>query len=400
MKMNYIMGKDKVIFFIIGLILFLISPLFALPFIIALVYENKRGSLLLLSMFLGYISYMIFPTKQMDLARYYEYYELISTFSKEDFLLYLSHRPDKLFYSFMFLFSRLELKFQFFLFLFSTFNYYVVFSLFKTIFQNQKLNKQKCFTAVLFLVMSFGFLNYFASSRFTIALSFFILSVKAFFLSSKKKMIIFYILSILTHTSFFVFAPLFFILKWIKSKRTIIGLILFLTIILAIIPKDSIISIFSFNESFASKAMVYAEAEERKTSLFPLVSYFLFLFVSVIAYFKLPKLKIASQFSSKILFVFSLGLLSIFIMLPQGYIVVDRFFIIFKSIFTILLFYLFYFYQIDKTNSMRTLLFLSFFIYVWYSFIIYSGTFSNILSIDYLFTKDILNLEYNSNMFR
>lgn len=394
------MGKDKVIFFIIGLILFLISPLFALPFIIALVYENKRGSLLLLSMFLGYISYMIFPTKQMDLARYYEYYELISTFSKEDFLLYLSHRPDKLFYSFMFLFSRLGLKFQFFLFLFSTFNYYVVFSLFKTIFQNQKLNKQKYFTAVLFLVMSFGFLYYFASTRFTIALSFFILSVKAFFLSSKKKVIIFYILSMLTHTSFFVFAPLFFILKWIKSKRTIIGLILFLTIILAIIPKDSIISIFSFNESFASKAMVYAEAEERKASLFPLVSYFLFLLVSVIAYFNLLKLKIASQFSSKILFVFSLGLLSIFIMLPQGYIVVDRFFIIFKSIFTILLFYLFYFYQIDKTNSMRTLLFLSFFIYVWYSFIIYSGTFSNILSIDYLFTKDILNLEYNSNMFR
>lgn len=394
------MSINKYIYFILSLLVFLVSPIFSLPLILIMIFEKKKGAILLISFFMGYVSYMVKPSILMDLSRYYEYYETFDRGSYNDFIFFLSRQPDKLYYIFLYIGTRLGLRFQEFLFIITTFNFYVILSLYDYFTKTLQLKKTNNFFSFIVYFLSVSFLYYLMATRFTFATSFFLICLISYFKKKYVLFIAFFILAIFTHTSFLFFIPIILLVHFLGKRKKIFYLIILLGLVVNILPTDLLFSIFSLNEGFSKKVGTYMSLE-RQVSIIPVISHTLFVCLAIVVYINLYKYaKRGNEYCDQLFNLFSICLLGILFTIFQGYIVVDRFIMICKPIFLIVFIVMLNYNMIKNKLQLKFIYGLCIVVSLFYVSIIYKGTFNNLLDPQYLLTPSIIELNYHSSMFK
>ncbi|MDC9499814.1 hypothetical protein PSH39_19820, partial [Pseudoalteromonas sp. Angola-20] len=100
-------------------VLFILSPLLSLPLIfLQLKKKLDKGIIFIFSLFIAILSYRYIPNLTNDKARYIERSEMFSNFSFSQLLDYFSlvKRPDFIFDTINFIFSKLDVSIGFFFF--------------------------------------------------------------------------------------------------------------------------------------------------------------------------------------------------------------------------------------------------------------------------------------------
>src|SRR5690606_9712632 len=226
-----------------SLMLFLISPIVSLPFILEEIYLRRKGASFCLAMCMGVLTYLLVPDWSLDLARYYQHFDHISELDFREFLEYLSLRSDYIFYFLFFITAKLGLKFQILLFLLSTFNFYVVFYIFDKI--SISFDNFRRFKYFIFLILSIGLIYYLTATRFTLAISFLLLFLyNYYFADQKRKAYIFFGISIFIHVAIIFYLPFFLIIPRIKNKFLLIVISVTFLMIPILVPISTLINIF------------------------------------------------------------------------------------------------------------------------------------------------------------
>ncbi|MEK6449964.1 MULTISPECIES: EpsG family protein [unclassified Myroides] len=379
---------------LIPFLIFLISPIFSLPFILHDVYFRKRGALFILAMFMGILTYLLLPDWSLDIARYYRGYQEMEYFSLKDFLSYLETRTDYVFYLLFFIFNKLSAKFQLLLFCLSTFNFFVFFYLFDHIIGKKIVNNRVYFFSFIFYFFSITILYYLSGTRYVLGCSFFLLSILFFyFKDSKLKGGLFFVLSLLTHIGVLIYLPVFILIYKVKNRKLMIKLSCVTFVLFTLIPVQGLLSLISpILPGFSNKAIIYIN-EVRDTNWSILLSYFITisigLFFLVKYYVLLPK---------TLLNVLLLVLLPVVITIPFGFLVYDRYVMNFKPILVISLIYICttsaYVKHMYSLILLRKILYLSFILYFIFSVYLYRHNIKPYFTIENLFLYKILQTTY------
>ncbi|MHC5353692.1 EpsG family protein [Myroides sp. LJL115] len=351
----YIKEKSKKPFDIFSLFVFLVAPFLAVPSILIGIYNHKRGSKFIFSMFMGILSFLLLPQLSLDISRYYEHYEEISLMRFRDFLDFLSISSDYIFYSIFYVCAFFGLKFQWVLFLLTTLNFYVIFSVFDTFLDKNhislpKLNYFYCF---IFVFLSLGLLSYLSATRFTLATSFFILFVDYFYyLDKKKKGLFFLVLSILTHIGMIIFVPIIFVLFFFRniSKKSIIKFVTVFVIALLVIPISVLLlPLKPVVPGLVDKIIAYVEFEGKDGNWVSVISHMLTIGISLIVLVRYSKFLSKGIFNSLVI-----AIIAVSITLPFGHVVYDRYMLVLKPVLCLVFIYLynvrFKFNKRDKIN--------------------------------------------------
>ncbi len=221
--------------------IFLLTPLFSIPFILKDIYEKKRIGLIMLTVFFGVCAYLYLPDVMQDGGRRYKLYEDFQHLTVNDFFnSYLANRTDYIFYTLIYLFAALKIKFQILLFLFACFNIGIPLFIFSKVINKFKLTKKEYFLAVLLIITSIGLPYVFSGVRQLIAFNFILLSVYQYFFRKKIFLsLLFTIFGVITHFSVFVFVPLIYFVSRFNIK--ILVTVIVLLFLVGIIFPDSFI---------------------------------------------------------------------------------------------------------------------------------------------------------------
>lgn len=380
-----------------SIVLFLISPFAALPIIIYDIYKHRRGALLCFAMFMGILTYLLLPDWSLDLARYYVRYEEISTLNIREFIEYITGSDDFVFYILFFTFSSFGMKFQILIFCLTTFNYFVVFYVFDNVAKRFSIKDKLYFQLFVLLFLSISLIYYLSATRFVLASSFLILFVYNLYYShNKKRAILFIFASIVTHIGMLFYIPFIMIIPNIKNKNILVLISILLLGVAVFIPLNSILdALSSIIPAFSMKALVYLEII-REEGTWPVISHYGSIIIGLL--FVLRFYKIMSQ---NILNLYMFVFLAVSSTLPLHFIVYDRFIIVFKIVFVLVLVEVSFHLKtkMDKLafSILKVFLLGFYFLHFIYSAYFYRANFSNLLELDNLFLITILLKSYNIN---
>lgn len=243
---------------------FLLSPFMAIPLIGVQIVRKDKNVFLILAILIGILSFLYIPNLVDDKATYYERYEVFVNYTFSDFQYYLvaTKRPDFIFESLIFLFSKLNLNIQY-LFLFCT--SFISFSIFRFIYTMATLKGDAVNfkNVVLLSLFSLSFLTLFSGIRFYLATSV-LLFAFTFFLKFgiNKKFIVLMFITMQIHFSMVVFIVIFLALRYLNTKQiTYLFYFSFLLMFFSSKLLDIAGSVLSFSESYSNKVNVYTDNE-------------------------------------------------------------------------------------------------------------------------------------------
>lgn len=210
----------------IVVLIFLISPLIALPLVLIEIYNKKKYAIVLLVLFLSLLAYLFPPTG--DLYRYYDLYYInfkgISYVEIFDYYIF-----DILWYSVLYILANLNLSFQFSLFISALVQSSIsiwILSKFGI------LDIRVSFLRFALIVISLLYLGFWGTieSRFSVSLSFFLLEVYALVKRKYKMFGAFLLLSSLCHLSF-VFFSIIILLGHILKRYLTMAMFVFIAVL-------------------------------------------------------------------------------------------------------------------------------------------------------------------------
>lgn len=381
---------------ILALVVFLISPLLSLPLIFYGIYYRERLGLFVLSLFGGILSFYLLPSWDLDLSRYYMIYDEISNGGWSGLMEVLNNHNDYVFFFIYYLFSLIGFKFQFVLFVLATLCYYSLLFIFDSIVKKFNYSKDVYFIWMLCFVLSLPILSLLSVTRFSLALTFFIIYIYHKLEGRNRKALLFLFISCITHFAFLVYVPFLLLFSVFKSKFKINTLLILLIIAVVFVSVfGGLLQYVSYIPIISDKILIYAEIYE-DTKL-PLLSFSLLLpvvlFVSF--YFKNSK-----YLEYSLIQVFLSTLLIVLFTVPFNVIVYDRYVQVFKPIGVIAMVYGFYNLNISKNDKgkIRFLVFLLYFpfslYYVYTFFAIYKDNFGGFISLGKFLLVSILSSTY------
>ncbi|WKK66709.1 EpsG family protein [Lutimonas zeaxanthinifaciens] len=191
-------------------VLFLITPLWSLPFTIFQLFKTKRGFYtFLISVFFGLTASLLAPTG--DLYRLYIIFFDFQNTSLKGLFSFISLKPDSLFYIILFLFAKIGLSLRILIF-------GVVFGYFQLSFRllrNQ--NPAIKISVILLFVMQFDFLLQGLFLRFPLAM---LIVIFAFVRKIEGKSLILFwlIIASMIHFAALVAIPLYFMTRISQNK--------------------------------------------------------------------------------------------------------------------------------------------------------------------------------------
>ncbi|WP_352421135.1 EpsG family protein [Proteiniphilum sp.] len=388
------MNKNIKLYAYRSFFLFIISPFLSLPFIFIDIYNRKKGALLCLALFMGILTYLLLPDWSLDLARYYQSYELIKEYSFEEFKNYLSLRSDYVYYFLFFIFSRVGVKFQILLFCLSTFNFYILFYIYNKVAVQCSISNKEYFKKFILYLFSIAILYYLSATRNSLACSFFLLfAYNYYFLNRKKRGIILLITAIITHISFLVYVPIMLIISLIKNKKGLIISSLLIFFLFSVIPVERFLNVFiGILPGFTQKAFIYL-AEDRIGHWTLVLSHYLIILLGLIfliSFYKKLDIRFLTLLTSLIL--------AVILVFPFGFITYDRYTFAFKPVLVLGL--VICSSNIVDLHSKRILYLIektalfSFLLYFTYSFYLYRYNIMPYFSFENMFLLNILSTEY------
>lgn len=395
---DYSNVRKKGMISIVAFNIFLISPLFSLPFIFWGIYKNERFSLFLAALFFGIVTYMIKPYSSLDISRYYEAYDFISKNNLKDFISFLKTENDYLFYCIYYIFSLFGLKFQYVLLFLSTTCFYLSFLVFDNISKHLTLNmsKNQNFLFFILFLLSLPVLSLISTTRFSIGYTFFMLYVYHKLVKKDILSYVFLALAIFTHFAYIIYLPFLLVTSKIKNKKLLPILIFSLAVLSMGVPIDKIIEIVSnVLPSLSLKMITYIQTYENTYikifSSIQLIPVYLSILFLILYYKYIP---------SNILYLFLSTLILVVLTLPFNMIIYDRFIQVFKPILALTLVFTFYNKKLlgAKKSLIKVLslmLYLPFSMYYAYTFyIIYRDSLKEFFSLNKILLVSILDTSY------
>lgn len=379
---------------VLNYLMFILSPLLSLPLILYNIYnrKNKTSSLFLLASFFGVVSYLLLPNWSLDIARYYQRYEEISVMDLTLFLEFMQQTSDYLFYTIFYIFSKTTLSFQFLLLIMTTFNYFIAFNIFDIIISHIEVKSKKSYICLFLLfVISLSFLAYIAASRFTLAMSFFLLSIfNIFFMRKNKRGLLFAILSIFTHISFLLIFLFIFFSFYIKKKQTFFYFFLISVFLLFVFPIEKLITLIPL-DNFTEKATIYLDLIRESNWAAVLSHNLVLMFTFVLVLYLLNKKNTNIFEFSPLYMLFIVSILTY----PFGFWTYDRFVSILKPV--VILSVLIYYIKTKsdfKINSILMLLTVPYTIHFIYAIYLYRVNLAPCIQFKNVFLINILSSTY------
>lgn len=213
-------------------LLFIISPLISLPFILIEIYNKKSYALILLALFMGFIAILFPPV--YDLYRHHiNFYGLDIT--KENLNEEIFVRPDFILPYLNIIIKNIGLQFEIIRFILVTTSYLIIFWIFRDVIHSKPELKKYYFRIFIILFCSAHFFLLTTGLRYMEATYLFILGIYLITFKKNKIGYLPFIISACLHFSFLAYIIIFFILlrfnARLNNKKIIVTSILCLIII-------------------------------------------------------------------------------------------------------------------------------------------------------------------------
>ena len=356
-------------------IIFLLSPFLSFPFILNQLKSKDRAGSLLLSFLVGLIGYLYIPSISNDKARYYERFELYSTFDFSSFTYFIFglKKPDFIFDFVLYVASQLGIKIEFVFFILTWLCVYLLFLVINSIITSVKPGNWSYILISLLTLLSFSLPSLLSGLRFTLGATMFIYGVYSLFFTGAKAIrgILIIILATQTHFSLLYFVPSLFLIYFDPKSRLNYRIFFLISFIFLLIPSSITSQIFgslSISESLDSKTSVYVNGEDFVSKNFDSNqnSILIYLFRTAWYYFMLAyllyknKSLIFNRMSEKLINIIYLFIF--FVNFTFSFTTVfSRFTIVLKIIFAIFLIYK-YLYTGNQSSKRELFLLLSFYL--------------------------------------
>ena len=231
---------------LINILVFIVSPFFAIPSIIYGVINKSKISLTLLILLFGLVSFMYIPNFSDDRSRYFEIYDDFrnSSFS-EVFAFFILSSQDFILQSLFYWASQFQIPAQLVFALVTMFSIGAVFFIYYKILNSYEfVNKRYGLISLLLLIFSISYLDLLSGTRFMFASSFVLLAFYLGIIEKKNWVILLLIIASFIHFSTLIFLPLFLVLKLFSNQYRIYKVIFLASLFFIVLPKSVVMSIF------------------------------------------------------------------------------------------------------------------------------------------------------------
>lgn len=203
---------------ILSTLLFLISPIASLPYLLLGVYKKRKCSLLLVIILIGIFSYFYIPSYTDDKVRYIDLYNSFLIFDVDDFIFYIKNRGlDFIFHAFLFFFAKIGLSYSMCFMVITIITLITIFYPTYEFLNQSYAPKRVYLLTLLLLLFSISIPSLFSGVRFYMSISFIYVSILSFLLKKGNNKSLFYLfLACFTHFGVFpiaIFLLLFFLVK-------------------------------------------------------------------------------------------------------------------------------------------------------------------------------------------
>lgn len=238
-------------------LLFLIYPLAALPFICIEIYNRKRYAFSLLAIYLGYFAMLYPPTG--DLYRYYQSFVLYSTLSFSELLNVLTNMMDILQPFLFWGVAKLGMTCDSVRFLYLYIACELIFTMYYELTEGNGKPKNLNFLLFILLLMFLRFERY--TVRFGMSTVFFVFGWYRIFFFNKRSFWLLILLAILNHFSFILPTLALIGARCIsfRPKRWVFLSLFVGTFLLSGDYISSIISLLPFNENVINHLLAYTD---------------------------------------------------------------------------------------------------------------------------------------------
>lgn len=285
------------------LFIFILSPFLSVPVLLYNIYKNNRIANYLLIGLLSIISYLYIPSFTNDKLKYLVRYEDFKRMSLTEYFSYLvvTKRPDFLFESLNFIFSKLNIGIENLFFLVTFTTLCLMFKITESLL-NSGLNRfsNKLLVFVLFIV-TISLQNIFSGIRFYFALSIVLTSIYFLLIEHKsKKFIVIFLIGIFTHFSMLLLLPCILVVKYFKNINfKIIFGISFLFFFIPVSILQNFFEQLNLTDAYANKTDVYLTSDDQISQAIERGNSFLAFQGQLIWYYLLSLLLLFSKTSSK-----------------------------------------------------------------------------------------------------
>lgn len=245
-------------------IIFLLSPVLSIPFILNGIYNKNKRSVFLFVILVGIISFSYIPSITNDKADYYYLYQDFSTYSFADFREYiLLYKVDFIFYFFIYIFALINIPLHFLFLIVTVFTVAIYFKLFLELAKCLPTLKNSLFF-IYFLLFLFSLSppNLLSGVRYFMAISIVLNSFVNYILFKKNFLhcLLLLILAALTHFSTLVFIPVFLLISLKPKSNKFYRSIFLISFLFVLIPRSFLLdqlSNISLFDTLDSKVQSY-----------------------------------------------------------------------------------------------------------------------------------------------
>lgn len=202
-------------------LIFTLSPLLTLPFILYYIRRRKIWAVWLFASFLGIVAYCTIPSQ--DLFRHLMHYETYSNYKWKDFT-YFDFELNGIIVFIYCLMGKLGIPFDFLRFITISTSYLMIYQIFKYKINQINYTNREYFTRFLIFTLFYDLFYTIAGVRYGFALCIYIYGLY-FYIEKRSyiKSILLFIIAGLFHSSFLFLIPAAFVIYILKvSKRSLL----------------------------------------------------------------------------------------------------------------------------------------------------------------------------------
>ena len=231
---------------LINILVFIVSPFFAIPSIIYGVINKSKISLTLLILLFGLVSFMYIPNFSDDRSRYFEIYDDFRNNSfNEMFAFFILSSQDFILQSLFYWASQFQIPAQLVFAFVTMFSIGAVFFIYYKILNSYDIVSTKNgLLSLLLLIFSISYIDLLSGTRFMFAASFVLLAFYFGIIEKKNWVILLLIIASFIHFSTLIFLPLFLVLKVFSDQYRIYKIIFLASLFFIVLPKSVVMSIF------------------------------------------------------------------------------------------------------------------------------------------------------------
>lgn len=252
---------------IISILLFILSPILALPTILIGIVKRNRTSVILFILCLSFLGYLYLPNFSDDKTRYLEIYEEFGNWDYAPFILYNLKNSQDFILQLMFkVAADFGVKPQWVFYIIISVILSVLFRILNLVAHAFSYNNKDILLTLLLLISSLTLLDLFSGTRFMFASVVALYGVfQGIFLKKKYIGLLFFIIAVNIHFSLLAFGLVFLLISFTPLNINYFKAAFVASFLFLVIPKDFIINVFSsigLGGALASKADAYLKNKD------------------------------------------------------------------------------------------------------------------------------------------